>query len=119
MMKLSPKLIAGAASFVVAAGVSAVLFGTAGHAAGASSVSRPAVHQRVAIGATGATAVGLTLSVKPAPVRIAVQPAKVTLKAATKPAKITKSGTDPVTCPNMGGSGGYASGGHGGKPGGH
>jgi hypothetical protein len=121
MMKISPKLIAGAGSFVVAAGVSAVFFGTAGLASGhVAAAARPAVHQPVAIGATGASAIGLTLSVKPAPVRIAVHPAKVTLTSTKKPAKVTKSGTAPVSCPGMGGSGGYGSGGHnGGKPGGH
>ena len=124
MMKVSPKLIAGAGSFVVA-GVAAVLLGTAGLASGHSTATeRPASHQHVAIGATGAAAVGLTLSVKPAPVHIAVKPlkAKVTLTSVTKPVKVTKSGTgsDP-SCPNMGGSGSYDPGKHhnGGKPGGH
>jgi hypothetical protein len=121
MMNISPKLIAGAGSFVVAAAVSAMLLGTTGFASGHSpAVAQPASHQHVAIGATGVTAIGLTLSVKPAPVRIAVQPTTVTLTSTTKPKKATKS-TDPITCPGMGGTGGYGPGGHkgGGKPGGH
>jgi hypothetical protein len=124
MMKISPKLIAAAGSFV-AAGVAAVLLGTAGLASGhTTTANRPAVHQRVAVGATGAEAIGLTLAVKPAPARIAVQPLHVTLTSTTKPAtkpKATKS-TDPGTCPGMGGSGSaHDPGGHhsGGKPSGH
>jgi hypothetical protein len=120
MMRISPKLIAGAGSFVVA-GVAAVLLGTAGLASSHSTATvPPAAHQRVAI---GAAAVGLTLAVKPAPVHIAVKPlkAKVTLTSATKPAKVTRSDPGSATCPNMGGSGGYDPGKHhnGGKPGGH
>ena len=122
MMKFRPKLIAGAGSFIVAAGVSAVLVGTSGYTSAHVAAARPASHQRVAIGATGATAIGLTLVVKAAPVRIAVQPLKVTVTSTTrpKPAKVTRSGTDP-TCPGMGGAGGYDPTKHHsvGKPGGH
>lgn len=122
-MNMSRRLVAGAGSFVVAAGVSAVLLGTAGLASAGHSpaATRPASHQHVAIGTTGAPAIGLTLSVAPAPVRIAVEPlTKVTLTATTKPKKVTKS-TDPGSCPGMGGSGTYDPGKHhgGGKPGGH
>ena len=127
MLNVSRKLVAGAGSFVVAAGVSAVLLGTAGFASTGHSTAatRPASHQHVAIGPTGAAAIGLTLSVAPAPVHIAVQPAKVqptkvTLTSSTKPKTATKS-TDPTGCPGMGGSGAYDPGKHhgGGKPGGH
>jgi hypothetical protein len=96
MMKISPKRIAGAGSFAVAAGVSAVLLGTAGLASDHAAAARPASQQRVAIGATGAAATGLTLSVKPAPVRIAVQPLKITLTSATKAGKKTETVTGTV-----------------------
>lgn len=124
MMKISPKLIAGAGSFVVA-GAAAVLLGTVGLASSHSTATvQHASHQHVAIGTTSQAAIGLTLSVKPAPVRIAVKPLKpkVTLTSATRPVKVTRSGTASTpSCPNMGGSSGYDPGKHhdGGKPGGH
>ena len=124
MMKMSRKLVAAAGSFVVAAEVSAVLLGTAGFASSShpTAAARPASHQQVVTRTTGATAVGLTLTVAaaPTPVRIAVQPTTVKLTASTKPKPVTKS-TDPGSCPGMGGSGTYDPGKHhgGGKPGGH
>jgi hypothetical protein len=119
MMHMGRKLAVGAGSFAAAAGITAVLLGSSGVAASGHSTgaARPASHQRVTSASTDAAAVGLTLSVAPAPVKIAVQPKKVTLTSTTKPKKVTKS-TDPAACPGMGGSSTYDPSQHhgGGKP---